>query len=199
MPSKLDTAERVEVTTRAAWRAWLQAHHTQADGIWLVTYKKHVDDRYLDYDSIVEEALCFGWIDSLPRRLDADRTMLYLCPRKPVSIWSRLNKTRIDALEAAGLMTAAGRSKVEAAQADGSWTLYDSVEDLVVPADFAMALHRVPDAQTHFETFSDSAKKGLLWWIKSAKRDATRARRIAEAVRLAAKGIAANTPDARGK
>ncbi|MEL6613742.1 MAG: YdeI/OmpD-associated family protein [Bacteroidota bacterium] len=199
MPSALDSADRVEVTSRAAWRAWLAANHEQPEGIWLVTYKKHTGDRYVDYDSIVEEALCFGWIDSLPRKLDADRTMLYLSPRKPKSIWSRLNKTRVDALEEAGLMTDVGRAKIEAAKTSGSWTIYDSVEDLLVPDDLRDALAREPDAAAAFDAFSDSSKKGVLWWIKSAKRDATRAKRIAETVRFAKLGVVANTPDARGR
>ncbi|MEM9999194.1 MAG: YdeI/OmpD-associated family protein [Bacteroidota bacterium] len=199
MPSALDSADRVEVTSRAAWRAWLAAHHTQPDGIWLVTYKKHTGGRYVDYDSIVEEALCFGWIDSLPRKLDADRTMLYVSPRKPGSIWSRLNKQRIEALEADGRMTEIGRAKIEAAKADGSWTLYDDVENLVIPDDLAAALASAPAAEAAFDGFSASSKKGVLWWIKSAKRDATRAKRIAETVRLAALGVVANTPMARGR
>ncbi|MEM8601362.1 MAG: YdeI/OmpD-associated family protein [Bacteroidota bacterium] len=197
MPSALDSAERVEVTSRAAWRAWLGAHHAQPDGVWLVTYKKHTGTHYLDYDSIVEEALCFGWIDSLPRKLDAERTMLYVSPRKPKSIWSRLNKARVVALEDAGLMTGVGRAKIEAAKADGSWAIYDSVEDVIVPKDLRFALDDEPDAAVQFEAFSPSSKKGVLWWIKSAKRDATRTRRIAETVRLAKLGVVANTPAAR--
>lgn len=199
MPSALDSADRVEVTSRAAWRAWLAANHEQPDGIWLVTFKKHTGERYVDYDSIVEEALCFGWIDSLPRKLDADRTMLYLSPRKPKSIWSRLNKTRVDVLEEAGLMTDVGRAKIEAAKADGSWKIYDSVEDLIVPDDLRDALAEEPTAATQFEAFSASSKKGVLWWIKSARRKATRVSRIAKTVRLAKLGVVANTPDARGR
>ncbi|MBL7944454.1 MAG: hypothetical protein JNN32_00210, partial [Flavobacteriales bacterium] len=119
MASKFDLLEQVEVTSRAQWRAWLKKHHTRTTGIWLVTYKKHVTGKYLSFPDLVQEALCFGWIDSLPRKLDADRTMHYLSPRKPKSMWSAVNKRHVEELVAKGLMTAAGLRKIEAAKADG--------------------------------------------------------------------------------
>jgi uncharacterized protein YdeI (YjbR/CyaY-like superfamily) len=189
-----NNAGRVQVESRAQWRAWLAENHTQADGIWLVTFKKQMGDKYLPYDDIVEEALCFGWVDSLPRKLDDERTMLYISPRRKGSPWSRLNKTRVEKLIAAGLMTEAGMTLIEQAKADGTWTIYDEVEDLIIPPDLAAALAANPDAQKHFAAFSDSAKKGILWWIKSAKRAATREKRINETVRLAAQNIKANFP-----
>jgi uncharacterized protein YdeI (YjbR/CyaY-like superfamily) len=184
MAAKDDYA-RVEVTERSQWRRWLSRNHERAEGIWLVTYKKHCGDRYLPYDAVVEEALCFGWIDSLPRRLDADRTMLLLTPRRPGSPWSRLNKQRVAALEDAGRIAPSGRTKIEAAREDGSWTVLDEVEDLVVPDDLASALDGETGARSGYEALSPSVKKGILWWIKSAKRPTTRADRIARTVRAA--------------
>ena len=190
----LATKQKVQVTARAQWRAWLSENYTQADGIWLVTFKKHCGDRYVSYDAIVEEALCFGWVDSLPRKLDGDRTMLYISPRRQGSPWSRLNKQRVAKLLEQGLMTTAGQAKIDQAKADGSWTVYDEVEDLIIPADLAAALEANPTAKAYFQAFSDSAKKGILWWIKSAKRAATRQKRIDETVRLAAQNLKANQP-----
>ena len=191
--------EHVEVTARAQWRAWLAEHHRQSDSIWLVTYKKHCGDRYLDYDSTVEEALCFGWIDSHVRRVDDDRKKLLFSPRRRGSIWSALNKRRVARLEADGLMTPPGRAVIAAAQADGSWTLYDDCEALIEPPDLQTALDGSIDARVAWNGFSPSSKKGILWWIKSAKRAPTRNRRIAETARLAALGLRANYPEARGK
>jgi uncharacterized protein YdeI (YjbR/CyaY-like superfamily) len=197
----MDRFQQVEVTSRGQWRDWLVAHHHQADSIWLVTYKKHAgngpdgpvsDHRYLPYDAIVEEALCFGWIDSLPRRLDADRTMLLLSPRRPKSAWSRLNKTRVAHLMDQGLITPAGLAKIEQAKADGSWTFLDDVEALIIPVDLAAALAQNPTAANYFEDFSPSAKKGILQWIKSAKQAATRQKRIAKTVEFAAQNLKAN-------
>lgn len=191
------SAPQIQVESRAEWRTWLTENHTQSEGIWLVTFKKHVPAKYVSYDDIVEEALCFGWIDSLPRKLDADRTMLYICPRRTGSPWSRLNKTRIAKLLAAGLMTPAGQAQIDAAKADGTWSIYDEVEDLIIPPDLEAVLAADPQAEQNFNAFNASSKKGILWWIKSAKRANTRQKRIAETARLAAQNLRANFPEAR--
>ena len=180
--------EQVEVSSREAWRAWLAINHTQTESIWLVTYKKHTGDRYVSYDEIVEEALCFGWIDSLPRRLDSDRTMLLLSPRKSKSGWSGLNKRRVAKLLAHGLMMPAGLAKVEQAKADGSWIFLDDVEALIIPDDLAAALADNAAAKETFEGFSPSVKKGILQWIKMAKRSQTRQQRIKRTVERALVG-----------
>lgn len=182
----------VEVTSRAELRAWLQANHATSGSIWLITWKKAVPDRYVSYDAVVEEALCFGWIDSLPRKLDEDRTMLRLSPRKSGSAWSATNKVRVETLVRAGLMTHAGHAAVTAAKADGSWSFLDDVEAGIVPADLAAAFNRRPPAQTEFAAFPKSARRGILEWIKQAKTPQTRARRIEETARLAQTGERAN-------
>ena len=184
--------EKVEVTSRAQLRRWLEQHHEQEESIWLVTYKKHCTSRYLSYNDIVEEALCFGWIDSRTRKLDDDRTMLRLSPRKPKSLWSRVNKRRVQHAIREKQMTDAGLAKIERAKKDGSWTILDDVEDLVIPPDLADALSKSSQAKRHFDAFPPSAVKGILWWIKSAKRDATRQKRIAETVKLAKNNVRAN-------
>lgn len=184
--------ERVHPETRAAWRAWLEEHHTERPGVFLVSWKKHTGKPALTYDEAVEEALCFGWVDSKPAKLDEDRTMLWFSPRKPGSAWSRPNKQRVERLEAAGLMREAGRRAVEAAGADGSWTRLDEVEDLVVPDDLAEAFARHPGSREAWEGFPRSAKRGILEWIVQARRPETRARRVEETARLAARGERAN-------
>lgn len=178
--------------TRAAWRAWLETHHAHEDGIWLIRYKKVTGKPAVSYDEAVEEALCFGWVDSKPNKLDDERSLLWFAPRKAGSNWSRLNKERIARMEAAGQMTPTGRAKVEAAKADGSWTALDDVENLVIPGDLADALASYPGAAAHFDAFPRSAKRGILEWILNAKRAPTRAKRIAETARLAQDNIRAN-------
>ncbi len=180
----------VEVLSRQSWRDWLASHYQQVDSIWLVTYKKHTA-HYLSYDAIVEEALCYGWIDSLPRKLDDDRTMLLISPRKAKSVWSKLNKTRVAVLLEQGLIQPAGLVKIERAKADGSWTFLDDVEALVIPDDLAAALASNTAAQQYFEAFAPSAKKGILQWIKMAKRGSTRQQRVEKTVSLAAQNIKA--------
>ena len=177
--------ERVQVENRADLRAWLSANYMREESIWLVTFKKHVAGKYIPWDDVVEEALCFGWIDSLPRKLDEERSMLLLSPRRPGSPWSRINKQRVEKLMEAGLVMPPGLKVIEKAQVDGSWTVYDEIEDLIIPNDLGAALEKNKTAAANFEAFSDSAKKAILWWIKSAKQPATRQKRIAETVQLA--------------
>lgn len=186
--------QRVEVSSRAQWRNWLEDHHTQPDSIWLVTYKKVRPQWYLPYAEIVEEALCFGWIDSLPGKVDAERTMLLLSPRRKGSPWSALNKKRVADLIASGLMREPGLAKIERAQADGSWTLLDAIETLQMPQDLHSALQAHPVASQHWDQFPPSAKKGLLQYVASAKRPETRAKRIAEIVAKAALNVKAQFP-----
>jgi uncharacterized protein YdeI (YjbR/CyaY-like superfamily) len=182
----------VQCLTRAEWRAWLAANHGSGTGVWLVTFKKASGKPAPSYDDVVEEALCFGWVDSKPGKLDADRTMLYFSPRKPKSGWARPNKLRVAKLTAAGLMAPAGLAAVERAKANGTWTMLDDIEALVCPPDLATALAANPTAKGHFDAFPPSAKKGIYQWVIQAKRPATRAGRVAETVRLAEQNVRAN-------
>lgn len=187
-----DNFERVEVTSRADLRAWLLANHEQRQSVWLVTWRKAEPVRHLGYDAIVEEVLCFGWVDSLPRALDAERTMLLLSPRKPGSAWSAVNKARVARLEAAGLVHPAGQAKIEAARRDGSWSFLDDVDRLEIPDDLQVSLAAYPLARSHFDAFPPSTRRGILEWIKQARRPETRARRVNETARLAQDNIRAN-------
>ena len=182
----------VHPKTRAEWRAWLSKHHQREDGVWLVTYKKSTGKPRIDYDEAVEEALCFGWVDSKPAKLDDERSMLYFAPRKPGTGWSKANKRRVEKLIAAGLMMPAGLAKVEAAKRDGSWWRLDCVEALEIPQDLAQALMDYPNAKRHFEAFPRSIKRGIMEWISNAKKSETRAKRIAETARLADQNVRAN-------
>lgn len=184
-----DARERVEIKSRAEWRRWLAKHHTQTDAIWLVRWKK---DRgpYVSYDDIVDEALCFGWIDSLPRVLDDDRTMLLLAPRKPKSAWSAVNKKRVARLLAEGRMAAPGLAAIETAKANGAWQKLDGVE--TPPSDLVAAFKRYPGAAKHFAAFPPSVRRGILEWIVQAKRPETRAKRIEETAALAVQNKRAN-------
>ncbi len=176
----------IQPATRAAWRRWLERHHTRDKGVWFVYFKKSSGKQRFTYDDLVEEALCFGWIDGQARTLDVERGMLWLSPRKPKSVWSAPNKVRVARVIAAGLMHPAGQAKVDAAQANGHWTALDSTDRLEVPDDLAAALAATPKARAHFDAFPATAKKGVLEWVRQAKRPETRARRIADAARMAA-------------
>ncbi|MEJ2128318.1 MAG: YdeI/OmpD-associated family protein [Woeseiaceae bacterium] len=190
---------RREFRSRQDLRDWLDANHATADTFWLVSFKKHRADHYVPYTELVEELLCYGWVDTRTRRLDEDRTMYLVAPRKPGSTWSASNKKRVARLESAGLMTEAGREKIADAKRDGSWTFLDDVENLVIPEDLSSALKKNKTAQKEFEAFTKSAKKVILLWIKTAKRSDTRAKRVHETVRLAAMGLKAAHPEAQGQ
>jgi uncharacterized protein YdeI (YjbR/CyaY-like superfamily) len=181
--------EIVRVKDRAAWRRWLKRNHARGSGVWLVITKKGSPTPGLSYEQAVEEALCFGWIDSKPNKLDDERFKLWLSPRKPGSVWSRINKGRIERAIREGLMTEAGLTAIEGAKRDGSWNTLDAVDDLVVPDDLAQALRANPDADRHFGAFPPSTRKGIIYWVQSAKRSETRAKRIAETVLLAAENV----------
>jgi uncharacterized protein YdeI (YjbR/CyaY-like superfamily) len=182
----------IHPTTRAEWRAWLEQNHTRTQGVWLISYKTATGKPRVTYDEAVEEALCFGWIDSKANTLDDECSMQWYAPRKPRTGWSRLNKERIERLLAADLIAAAGQAKIDAARQDGSWNALDAVEALIIPPDLDMALSAYPTARSHFDAFPRSAKRAILEWIATAKTPGTRAKRIAETARLAEDNIRAN-------
>jgi uncharacterized protein YdeI (YjbR/CyaY-like superfamily) len=178
--------------TRGAWRRWLAAHHARPTGVWLISYKQGTGKQQFDYNDAVEEALCFGWIDSKPKALDAERTMLWFSPRKPRSAWAASNKARIERLIAAGLMTEAGLVKIEAAKRDGSWNTLDSIDTLELPPDLRRAFRKHPGSAANFDAFPRGVKRNILQWISSAKRPETRAHRVEETAREAARNVRAN-------
>ena len=178
---------RYEPDNRAAWRAWLRANHATSTGIWLVFLKGA--ERQIKYAEAVEEALCFGWIDSLMRPIDGRTYMQLFTPRKPRSHWSALNKRRIEDLIARKLMAAPGLAKIEAAKKDGSWTLIDAVEALTIPPDLARAFAANKKAKAFFDSLPPSSRKGILHWINNVKTPELRAARVAHAVSQNAKGL----------
>ena len=194
MPAEASQILPYHPKTRVEWREWLSANHASSKGIWLILLKKGAGIAGIMYSDAVEEALCFGWIDSRLDTLDTERYKLYFSSRKPGSVWSRLNKQRIRKLVKEGLMTSAGLVKIEAAKKDGSWSKLDEIDRLVMPADLLAPLSANEEAKRNFEGFSTSSKKIILFWIASARRGETRQKRIEETVRLAAQNIKAAHP-----
>jgi uncharacterized protein YdeI (YjbR/CyaY-like superfamily) len=185
--SVLDDAPLVHADDRATWRAWLEANHASARGAWLVTWRARTRRATLDYEAAIEEALCFGWVDSTGGRFDDERGKLYFAPRKPRSPWAATNKARAGRLIAAGRMAPAGLAAIERAKTNGSWEVLDAVERLEVPADLAAALDARPPAAANFAAFTPSARKNLLGWVALAVRPGTRAARIATVADAAAR------------
>jgi uncharacterized protein YdeI (YjbR/CyaY-like superfamily) len=174
--------------TRDQLRAWLEHHHRTERGVWVCSWRSGTAKPRCPYPDVVEEAICFGWIDSTRSVLDEDRGLQLLTPRKPKSSWTRLNRRRVADMEAAGLMTDAGRRAVEIAQENGWWTRHDAAEDLLEPDALATALNANAAARNAWDGFPPSARKAMLWWIISAARQDTRDRRIATVVDMAALG-----------
>ena len=178
--------ELVHLRDRAAWRRWLERNHGTAKGVWVVSWRTQTGKPRVEYDALVEEALCFGWIDGHQKPVDDELIMQLLTPRRPGSAWASSNKKRVASLEQAGAMTEAGRRVVEAAKADGSWSRYDSADALEIPTDLTAALARNAAAARNFDAFTDAAKRAILRWLIDAKRPETRAKRVGETARLAA-------------
>lgn len=171
------------------WRAWLEAHHADAPGVWLVLTKKGGTVTTLGYEQAVRQALCFGWIDGQGRSRDADTSLQRFTPRRARSRWSALNVTRVGELEQAGLMTPAGRAQVDAAKADGRWeAAYAGPAKAEVPADLAEAIAANPDAQAMFDVLTSANRFALIYRVTNAKRAETRARNIAKYVDMLARG-----------
>ncbi|WP_139212371.1 YdeI/OmpD-associated family protein [Jannaschia pohangensis] len=175
----------ITVASRAVLRDWLADHHGQAGAIWLATYRKHHPD-YLPWIAVVEELLCWGWIDAVVRKVDADRSAHLVAPRKPGSAWSALNKSLVETAIASGAMTPAGLARIDAAKANGMWSFLDDVEAGVVPPDLAEALGR---HRPVWDGWPRHVQRGTLEWIKMAKTQPTRARRIANVVDSAARDL----------
>lgn len=179
--------------TRDQWRAWLQANHERVRGVWLCSWRNTVDRPRCPYPEAVEQAICFGWIDSTVTVLDEERALQLFTPRRPKSQWTRLNRDRAARMEAEGQMANAGRRSIATAQANGYWTIYDQVEDLLEPAELTAALDTEPAARTAWNTFPPSARKMMLWWVISAAKPETKAARIGAIVAKAAVGERALT------
>ncbi len=179
----------LEVKTRTQWRRWLKNNSAKETVIWLVFYKKHTGKPCLEYDAAVEEALCFGWIDSIVKKLDEERYARKFTPRRPGSQWSQLNKKRFAAMVEQGLMTERGLAKVEEAKKSGLWDASDRPEiSLEVPKELKKALAKNRKAKTFFDGLAPTYQKHFIAWIATAKRQETRDRRVSESVALLEQG-----------
>lgn len=181
-----DQAEHFTPKSRKAWRNWLAKNHQSKQAVWLVYYKSSTKVPSISWSEAVDEALCFGWIDSTKKTIDEQRYRQYFSKRKPKSNWSKINKEKVKTLIDQGLMEAEGYKSIEVAKENGSWTLLDEVEAVVVPSDLESELAQDKVAVEFFERLSKSVKKGLLYWVISAKREETRQKRILEIVESAA-------------
>jgi uncharacterized protein YdeI (YjbR/CyaY-like superfamily) len=178
--------ESFRPSSRSDWRNWLKENHQRKQSIWLIYVKKGRQTPTLSYSDAVEEALCFGWIDSTRKSLGEDEFTQFFCRRKPQSGWSKVNKQKVLDLIDQGLMTKAGLDCIEAAKLNGSWTLLDEVEELIIPADLEAALQAHSGAKNFFLSLSKSTRKQILQWVVFAKRPSTRENRIKEIVSASA-------------
>lgn len=184
----IENPNQITPTSSQEWRDWLAANHQREESIWVVFYKVSSEVPSLTWSEAVDEALCFGWIDSTKKPIDEERYKQYFSKRKPKSNWSKINKDKIEQLTAEGRMSEAGLQSVAVAKQNGSWTILDEIEALVVPQDLEAALNTKPAAKQYFEGLSKSVKKMHLYWVMSAKRQETRQKRISEIVENAALG-----------
>lgn len=174
---------------KKGWRKWLEANHRSKEGIWLIFHKQKSANYNLSWSESVDEALCFGWIDSTKKNIDEERYMQFFCKRKPKSNWSRVNKEKVKVLIESGLMRAQGHKSIEVAKQNGSWSFLDEVEALVIPQDLESELNSHSGAMEYFTSLSKSARKILLYWVVSAKREATRQKRVLEIAKSASEGL----------
>lgn len=178
---------KIHVASQPELRSWLNEHHTQLESVWLVTYKKSVPEKYLDRWSVLDELICFGWIDGIRRKLNEDQTMQLISPRK-AQHWSQSYKVRAAKLIDEGQMHDSGLRSIEASKASGLWNFMDDVDRLEVPTDLRQALNGQAGALAFFEGLNASSKRNALRWVKLAKTKVTRAKRVAELARLSASG-----------
>lgn len=176
-------------SNQADWRAWLALNHQNKEAVWLVYYKKNSPHYNLNWSEAVDEALCFGWIDSTRRAIDEEKYKQYFTKRKAKSNWSKVNKDKVKALTKRGLMQEQGYKSIAIAKENGSWTILDGVEALILPEDLKEELNKHKGAMEYYNNLSKSAKKGLLYWVIAAKRETTRQKRVLEIVENASKGL----------
>lgn len=177
---------------RKEWRKWLEKNNSIKENVWLVIYHKKSGVPTITYDEAVEEALCFGWIDSKPNKRDDQSSYRFFSRRKPTSAWSKLNKTRIEKLSRSRLIAPQGQAAIDLAKMNGAWYALDKVEKLILPNDLRKAFSKNKTALKHFTSFPPGSKKIILSWINSAKLPPTRKKRIEETVTLAAVNKRAN-------
>lgn len=182
--------EEIEIfypTSQTEWRLWLQKNHSSKQSVWLVFYKKISSKHSISWSNAVDEALCFGWIDSKKVSIDKEKSHQFFSKRKPKSTWSKINKEKVVKLTETGKMSKAGFEIIEVAKQNGSWTILDEVEELIIPEDLKTALKTKTNSMDFFLSLSKSVRKQYLQWLLFAKRQETREKRITEIVELADK------------
>lgn len=177
--------EKFYPKTKQEWRDWLIKNHKTQESIWVIFYKQKTNISTITWSEAVEEALCFGWIDSVKKKLDTESSIQYFSKRRPKSTWSKINKEKILELTKQGKMSKAGLEIVEIAKQNGSWTLLDQVEDLIIPKDLEIEFIKKPKSKEYFLTLSKSTKKVILYWLVNAKTNKTRQKRISEIIECA--------------
>ena len=175
--------------SRAAWRAWLEKYHATSPGVWLVYAKRHTGIPSLTYNDAVEEALCFGWIDSLLNPIDDSHYKQIFTPRKAKSLWSALNRKRAARLIESGLMTAAGLALIMHAKKNGHWEAHKPSESLTIPPELRKALNANPAAKKNWPSYTESQRKMFLYMVNGAKRPDTRAKRVARVIEIVSSGV----------
>ena len=185
--TKIENLIQVEIDSAARLRSWLASHHAQDQSVWLVTWKKHVAGKYVSRDEVLDELVCFGWIDGVRRKLDDDRTMQLVGPRR-TQYWAKSYKDRAARLIEEGRMAGPGFAAIEASKRTGSWSFMDDVDALIVPADLAAALEAHQPAADRFDSLPRSYRRNVLRWIKLAKTGPTRSKRIERLANLTAEG-----------
>ena len=174
---------------RKQWRVWLNKNHAKKQSVWLVCYKVKSGKPSITWSDAVDEALCFGWIDSIRKSIDHETFVQFFSKRKPTSAWSKINKAKIERLIEADLMTPAGLASIETAKQNGTWTMLDQVEELVIPNDLEKAFKTKKGSKIFFLGLSKSVRKMILQWVMFAKREETRQKRVNEVATLAAKKL----------
>ena len=178
--------------SRREWRNWLKKFHNSKESVWLIIYHKDVDTKSVYYEEAVEEAICFGWIDSIAHKRDGHSKYQFFARRKPKSNWSNANRERAEKMIDDDLMTPAGQAMIDHAKKSGTWYALKDVQQSVLPDDLKRSLSKNKTAEKNFNVFPPSSKRIILEWILNAKKAETRAKRITETVSLAVKNIRAN-------
>jgi uncharacterized protein YdeI (YjbR/CyaY-like superfamily) len=192
MNKHTDGNDIFHATDRKNWKIWLKTNHKKKKGVWLIFYKIRSEKAGVDYQAAVEEALCYGWIDSRKKKFDESRSIQFFSPRKIKSNWSSINKERVTKLIAQRKMTRAGMEVIDLAKKNGSWDALNEIDKMIIPDDLLKALEENAAASGYFNAFPKSSKKIILAWILNAKTPGTRSKRIIETVKLATKNIRAN-------
>lgn len=186
--SNIKEIETFRPKSQQEWRNWLKKNHKKKEAVWLMMYRKETGEPTISWSEAVDEALCFGWIDSKSKAIDKEKFIQFFSRRKLNSTWSKINKAKIGQLIEEGRMTQAGLDVIEIAKKNGSWNILNDVDAMIVPEDLMKAFRRHPGSKKYFMSLSNSMKKMLLQHLVLAKRPETRQRRIDEIAELAAKG-----------